>query len=158
MSASLLELVIPASVSVVVACVTVIWTTKSNRKLEEKKLNDAKKEELFHTIIEINRAMYRYYSCFNLALNAKQFNLEVIDEKRDGAIARLELLSNIYFKNLDLSALLDSIIKYEQENVMQIRAPYFKGSVTYEKYNLAKENYDKISLETGELKKAVNKL
>lgn len=47
MAASLLELVIPASVSIVVACSTVIWTTISNRKLERKKILSAKREEIF---------------------------------------------------------------------------------------------------------------
>lgn len=155
---TLISAIISAAVAILVACGTVIWITKSNRKLEENKLKNAKKEELFHAIIEINRAMYRYYACFNLALNSKQFHLELIDEKRDSAIARLGLLSNIYFNNLELSALLESIFKYEQENVMQIRAPYYNGSMTYEKCNLAKENYDEISLETSRLKMAVNKL
>lgn len=47
MAASLLELVIPASVSVVVACGTVIWTTLSNRALEQKKILSVKREEIF---------------------------------------------------------------------------------------------------------------
>lgn len=47
MTTTLLELVIPASVSIIVACGTVIWTTISNRNLERKKILSAKREEIF---------------------------------------------------------------------------------------------------------------
>lgn len=54
MATSLLELVFPASVSVVVACCTVIWTAVSNRNLEKTKLLQAKREEVLSLCEEMN--------------------------------------------------------------------------------------------------------
>jgi len=158
MDSTLLGALIGAGAAIAGSIVTAIATYFINKSIDKNKLLTEKKEVLFQTIIEIERAMYRYYVCFNLALNGGKFNLEPIDENRDRAIARLEIVSNIYFNNLELSDLLESIIKYEQESVIQIREPYFKGSVTYEQCNIAKENYDKIPLATRSLKGLINQL
>lgn len=66
MTVPLLELVIPASVSIVVACGTVIWTTISNRNLERKKILSVKREEIF---IQCEELLQSLSSAFYSALD-----------------------------------------------------------------------------------------
>lgn len=98
---TIISAVISAVVAILVACGTVIWTTKSNRKLEASKLNKEKKEELFYNhqtlmviVAEINT--YNMKSSADILSIAKS-----LEPKKDEAIRKIKLLTNMYFKVLD---------------------------------------------------------
>ncbi|MEL5573002.1 MULTISPECIES: hypothetical protein [Serratia] len=109
MAATLLELVIPASASIVVACGTVIWTVKSNRKLENEKLVATKREELVKSL-----EAFKYSTTKNLLLvfkeaemsNEEHFESRVITESHineittPSALSSIKIICSLYFKDL----------------------------------------------------------
>lgn len=118
---TLISGVISAAVAILVACVTVVWTTKSNRKLEDKKLKDTKKEELYLSIIDMERAMYLYFVCVSHSYNKVEYNIDVIDAARDKAIARMELITTVYFLELNIERSMEAISTFEQSFVYYLR-------------------------------------
>lgn len=107
MAATLLELVIPASVSVVVACGTVIWTVRSNRKLENEKLLKQKKEDVYSVYLDILSVVYdlkqESYNETKVIILAKS---KIGKVKND--IMRLTMLSRLYFPALDGIDMMDA--------------------------------------------------
>lgn len=107
MTATLLELVIPASVSIIVACGTVVWTTISNRKLEEKKNLKQKKEEVYSVYLDILSVVYdlkqENHNETKVIILAKS---KIEKVKND--IMRLTMLSRLYFPALDGIDMMDA--------------------------------------------------
>jgi len=101
MTATLLELVIPASVSIVVACGTVIWTTQSNRRLEDIKLRNDKKESLFNSNQQLTIIVSKLNS-FDMKYSVEIYRMaKELESSKDDEVKRIKLLTNLYFKFLD---------------------------------------------------------
>ncbi|HFL5871480.1 MULTISPECIES: hypothetical protein [Serratia] len=100
MAASLLELVIPASVSVVVACGTVIWTVKSNRKLENEKHLKQKKEELFTFYLDSLSIAYDLYQASHDETKVTSIANGVRETLKNNLL-KIKTLSALYFPSLD---------------------------------------------------------
>ncbi|HEI9795058.1 TPA: hypothetical protein SLN52_003905 [Serratia marcescens] len=154
---TLISGVISAAVAILVACGTVIWTTKSNRKLEEKKLKDAKKEELYLSIIDMERAMYLYFVCVSHSYNKVEYNTNAIDSARDRAIARMELIINVHFDELKIERAMEAISQFEQSYVYYLRDGFKREFSASDVVN-ATTLYRNIERETTALKAEVMKL
>ncbi|WP_261427353.1 hypothetical protein [Serratia proteamaculans] len=108
MSASLLELVIPASVSIVIACGTVIWTTVSNRRLEDKKIRSTKKEEIYSLFLRKLSFIYTLHiDEYKGSMKYMNIAKSLINEN-DEITLKITLLSRLYFPELDGADLIDS--------------------------------------------------
>ncbi|WP_164055860.1 hypothetical protein, partial [Serratia marcescens] len=99
MAATLLELVIPASVSIVVACGTVVWTTRSNRKLEHNKVLKQKKEELHLALYDLDEALSIYSRLFRRQ-SLTRLDIDDVDLKWASSLGRVNMIINIYFPSL----------------------------------------------------------
>ncbi|TXE27097.1 hypothetical protein [Serratia ureilytica] len=99
MAATLLELVIPASVSIVVACGTVVWTTRSNRKLEHNKVLKQKKEELHLALYDLDEALSMYSRLFRRQ-SLTRLDIDDVDLKWASSLGRVNMIINIYFPSL----------------------------------------------------------
>jgi hypothetical protein len=108
MSASLLELVIPASVSIVIACGTVIWTTVSNRRLEDKKIRSTKKEEIYSLFLRKLSFIYTLHiDEYKGSMKYMNIAKSLINEN-DEITLKITPLSRLYFPELDGADLIDS--------------------------------------------------
>ncbi|MGK8664873.1 MULTISPECIES: hypothetical protein [Serratia] len=154
---TLISGVISAAVAILVACGTVIWTTKSNRKLEEKKLKDAKKEELYLSIIDMERAMYLYFVCVSHSFNKIEYNIDVIDAARDKAIAKMELITTVHFIELGIERAMEAISQFELSYVYYLRDGFKREFSASDVVN-ATTLYRNIERETTALKAEVMKL
>lgn len=99
MAATLLELVVPASVSIVVACGTVVWTIRSNRELEKNKVLKQKKEELYLALYDLDEALAMYSRLFRRQ-SLTRLDIDDVDLKWASSIGRVNMIINIYFPSL----------------------------------------------------------
>lgn len=154
---TLISGVISAAVAILVACGTVIWTVKSNRKLENEKLLKQKKEELYLSIIDMERAMYLYFVCVSHSFNKVEYNIDAIDAARDKAFARVELITTVHFIELNIERAMEAISQFEQSYVYYLRDGFKREFSASDVVN-ATTLYRNIERETTALKAEVMKL
>lgn len=104
---TLISGLISAVIAILVACGTVIWTVRSNRKLENEKLLKQKKEELFSfyldslsIIYDLKQASYSETKLVSVARDVK--------EKLKSNLLKIKIISNLYFPALDWIELQDA--------------------------------------------------
>ena len=121
---TLISAVISAAVAILVACGTVIWTVKSNRKLEEEKLLRQKKEDLFSfyldslsIVYDLKQTSHNETKVISLARDVKKLS------KKN--LLKIKILSTLYFPALDGIELLDASTHTHRliEDVCEGRAP-----------------------------------
>ncbi|RYM69617.1 hypothetical protein [Serratia liquefaciens] len=100
MTTTLLEFVIPATVSLFVAAGTMWWTTHSNRTQTNLNLRKAKKEELLSSLYYLKSAT----TDFKFFVYDGKSSPDRIIEKKELFISRINILLEMYFvcDNLDL--------------------------------------------------------
>jgi len=129
-----------------------------HRKLENEKLLKQKREELYQAFIEMERAMYLYLLCINNAFYKSEFKLNGIDEKRDKAITKIEMISTIYFLDLKIENVMDAISDFEQNDVYYIRPERYKGELSAKDLASATAKYHLIEQAVAAIKVAIHKL
>ncbi|HCR2977935.1 TPA: hypothetical protein ACLFK6_002475 [Serratia marcescens] len=98
---TLISAIISAAVAIFVACITLVLTNRSNRKLESNKLKNIKKEELFDCHISLLSSLADSNN-FNYERDTKIYSRHI--ESRKGnkeKIEKIKLLTQLYFTELD---------------------------------------------------------
>ncbi|MFV8981161.1 hypothetical protein [Serratia fonticola] len=158
MDSTLLGALIGAGATLTAVIVAARINYIATQKQENKRILNQKKEELYQAVLEIERVMYLYLTCINNAFYKLPFSIIEIDEKRDRAFTKIEMISTIYFFDLDITKAMDAIAEYEQSDVYYIRPEQFKGEVSAKELTIAASNYHKIEQEMVGLKVAIHKL
>ncbi|MBH3177350.1 hypothetical protein [Serratia ureilytica] len=101
MAASLLELVIPASVSVVVACGTVIATNAYNKRSERKRIITEKKDFLFSLHMELLSHIDNLKDrTLKGSADTTNYAVENLNTKNNLTL-KIKMLTRLYFSSLD---------------------------------------------------------
>ncbi|HEI9850464.1 TPA: hypothetical protein SLN67_003527 [Serratia marcescens] len=137
---TLISAIISAAVAIIVACVTLVWTNRSNRKLEASKLNNEKKEELFSNHQTL-MAIIAEINTYNMRSSADILSIALsLEPKKDEAIRKIKLLTNMYFHGLD---------KYYDDLIPQMHILFWhirtKGNPGIEEFNSLFERLNSIS-------------
>ncbi|MBH1918628.1 hypothetical protein [Serratia surfactantfaciens] len=158
MDSTLLGALIGAGVTLAAVVLTAVVNYHFTQKQENLKLRKQKKEELYQSFIEIERAMYLYLLCINNAFYKSEFKLNEIDEKRDKAITKIEMISTIYFLDLKIENVMDVISDFEQNDVYYIRPDRYKGELSAKDLASATAKYHLIEQAVADIKVAIHKL
>ena len=102
--------------------------------------------------------MYLYLLCINNAFYKSEFKLNEIDEKRDKAITKIEMISTIYFLDLKIENVMDAISDFEQNDVYYIRPERYKGELSAKDLASATAKYHLIEQAVAAIKVAIHKL
>lgn len=158
MDSTLLGALIGAGVTLAAVVLTAVVNYHFTQKQENLKLRKQKKEELYQAFIEMERVMYLYLLCINNAFYKSEFKLNEIDEKRDKAITKIEMISTIYFLDLKIENVMDVISDFEQNDVYYIRPDRYKGELSAKDLASATAKYHLIEQAVADIKVAIHKL
>ncbi|MBN5183270.1 hypothetical protein JY469_21825 [Serratia marcescens] len=158
MDSTLLGALIGAGVTLAAVVLTAVVNYHFTQKQENLKLRKQKKEELYQAFIEMERVMYLYLLCINNAFYKSEFKLNEIDEKRDKAITKIEMISTIYFLDLKIENVMDVISDFEQNDVYYIRPDRYKGELSAKDLASATAKYHLIEQAVAAIKVAIHKL
>lgn len=158
MDSTLLGALIGAGVTLAAVVLTAVVNYHFTQKQENLKLRKQKKEELYQAFIEMERVMYLYLLCINNAFYKSEFKLNEIDEKRDKAITKIEMISTIYFLDLKIENVMDAISDFEQNDVYYIRPERYKGELSAKDLASATAKYHLIEQAVAAIKVAIHKL
>ncbi|WP_344289859.1 hypothetical protein, partial [Microbacterium arabinogalactanolyticum] len=155
--------VIPASVSIVVACGTVVWTVRSNRLLEKKKTLIVKKEELYGALISFNKSIVLYLTSIKNSSDRTLEKFEKADVLRDESFGKIEIICNMYFPEINLASFKEHAIFFEVKFVSKIRptSKYTKDSPLYKEtyfHDAADNAYTNLFLAINVVKSEVKKI
>lgn len=154
MAATLLELVIPASVSVVVACVTVVWTTVSNRALEKEKKLENKKEELYLALSRLAYSAKMITDFIYSGGDHDRFDVKEAQRELLSSMAIIELANVMYFNGVDVDAFIDANLQFI--NKVSAKAINNKDTGHSQQFKSnAIASYRKLSEETAIIKVAI---
>lgn len=157
---TLISGVISAAVAVLVACGTVIWTTKSNRKLEKEKLLNEKTEALVNELELLRHSLSK-----NFLIEVKEasmspeeyFKTKVLNDSHIQEIttlngfARCKLLCNLYFKDqMDNFSKIEKLNDKYIEECIKIRKIIHQAKTKNIASNI---NYDSALLSLNDVKK-----
>ncbi|EIV5186762.1 hypothetical protein [Serratia marcescens] len=99
MDNTLISAVISAAVAIFIACVTVYWTKRSNRELENNKVLKQKKEELYLALYDLDEALSMYSRLFRRQ-SLTRLDIDDVDLKWSSSLGRVNMIINIYFPSL----------------------------------------------------------
>lgn len=121
MDSTLLGALIGAGVTLAAVALTAVVNYHFTQKQENLKLKKQKKEELYLSIIDMERAMYLYFICISHAYNNVEYSIDSIDMARDKSIAKMELITTVYFLELNIERSMEAISTFEQSFVYYLR-------------------------------------
>lgn len=101
--------------------------------------------------------MYLYFVCISHSYNKIEYNIDVIDAARDKAIAKMELITTVYFIELSIERAIEAISQFEQSYVYYLRDG-FKREFSESDVVNATTLYRNIERETTALKAEAMKL
>lgn len=157
MDSTLKGALIGAGATLVAVIIAGLVNYLATQRQENKRLKTQKKEDLYIAIIDIERAMYLYFVCISSLYNKLEYNIEYIDKARDKAFAKIELLTTVYFQELEIERAMDTISNFEKSYVYYLRPGYTRE---FSASDIVSANtlYRKVEKETTALKVAVFKL
>ncbi|HCR2977936.1 TPA: hypothetical protein ACLFK6_002476 [Serratia marcescens] len=157
MDSTLIGALIGAGVTLAAVALTAVVNYHFTQKQENLKLRKQKKEELYLSIIDMERAMYLYFVCVSHSYNKVEYNTDAIDSARDRAIARMELIIKVHFDELKIERAMEAISQFEQSYVYYLRDGFKREFSASDVVN-ATTLYRNIERETTALKAEVMKL
>ncbi|MEL5452494.1 hypothetical protein PTR41_21720 [Serratia bockelmannii] len=157
MDSTLLGALIGAGVTLAAVALTAVVNYHFTQKQENLKLRKQKKEELYLSIIDMERAMYLYFVCVSHSFNKVEYNIDAIDAARDKAFARVELITTVHFIELNIERAMEAISQFEQSYVYYLKYGFKREFSASDVVN-ANTLYRNIERETTALKAEVMKL
>lgn len=157
MDSTLLGALIGAGVTLAAVALTAVVNYHFTQKQENLKLRKQKKEELYLSIIDMERAMYLYFVCVSHSFNKVEYNIDAIDAARDKAFARVELITTVHFIELNIERAMEAISQFEQSYVYYLKDGFKREFSASDVVN-ANTLYRNIERETTALKAEVMKL
>ncbi|MEL5658246.1 hypothetical protein PTT65_17655 [Serratia ureilytica] len=157
MDSTLLGALIGAGVTLAAVALTAVVNYHFTQKQENLKLRKQKKEELYLSIIDMERAMYLYFVCVSHSFNKVEYNIDAIDAARDKSFARVELITTVHFIELNIERAMEAISQFEQSYVYYLKDGFKREFSASDVVN-ANTLYRNIERETTALKAEVMKL